>query len=275
MSHSHAPSPKLPITLGVMSRYFFAASSRSAVGLVRNGNEDSALIDSRVIAVADGMGGHAGGEVASATAINTLAKIIPVISSDEIDSDSAEDLFLNSLYSVDEQIKIVADEDPGLSGMGTTLTALFLQGESVALLHVGDSRAYRLRGSSIEQLSADHTVLQELISKGAISISEAADHPQRSILTQALMGEGNLEAALQLFSVEAKDRYLLCSDGLTGVLSEKEIKSLIKGKDRDEAISALIDATYINGAPDNVTVVIADVVESPETKLRKFGAAEA
>ncbi|MSX14405.1 MAG: serine/threonine protein phosphatase [Actinobacteria bacterium] len=258
-----------------MSRYFFAASSRSAVGLVRNGNEDSALIDSRVIAVADGMGGHAGGEVASATAINTLAKIIPVISSDEIDSDSAEDLFLNSLYSVDEQIKIVADEDPGLSGMGTTLTALFLQGESVALLHVGDSRAYRLRGSSIEQLSADHTVLQELISKGAISISEAADHPQRSILTQALMGEGNLEAALQLFSVEAKDRYLLCSDGLTGVLSEKEIKSLIKGKDRDEAISALIDATYINGAPDNVTVVIADVVESPETKLRKFGAAEA
>jgi serine/threonine protein phosphatase PrpC len=257
-----------------MSQYFFAASSRSAVGLVRNGNEDSALIDSRVIAVADGMGGHAGGEVASATAINTLATIIPIISSEDIDADSAEDLFLNSLYSVDEQIKIVADEDPALAGMGTTLTALFVEGESIALLHVGDSRAYRLRGSSIEQLSADHTVLQELISKGAISVSEAADHPQRSMLTQALMGEGNLEASLQLFDVQAKDRYLLCSDGLTGVLSEKEIKSLIKGKDRDDAISALIDATYINGAPDNVTVVIADVVESAETTLTKIGAAQ-
>ena len=258
-----------------MSQYFFAAASRSAVGLVRTGNEDSALIDSRVIAVADGMGGHAGGEVASSTAINSLATIIPVISSAEIDSDSAEDLFLNSLYTVDEQIKVVADEDPALSGMGTTLTALFIQGESAALLHVGDSRAYRLRGSDLEQLSADHTVLQELISKGAISVAEAADHPQRSMLTQALMGEGNLEAALQLFDVKPKDRFLLCSDGLTGVLTEKEIKSLIKGKDRDAAISALIDATYINGAPDNVTVVIADVVENPETTLTKIGAANA
>lgn len=258
-----------------MSQYFFAAASRSAVGLVRTGNEDSALIDSRVIAVADGMGGHAGGEVASSTAINSLATIIPVISSAEIDSDSAEDLFLNSLYTVDEQIKVVADEDPALSGMGTTLTALFIQGDSAALLHVGDSRAYRLRGSDLEQLSADHTVLQELISKGAISVAEAADHPQRSMLTQALMGEGNLEAALQLFDVKPKDRFLLCSDGLTGVLTEKEIKSLIKGKDRDAAISALIDATYINGAPDNVTVVIADVVENPETTLTKIGAANA
>jgi serine/threonine protein phosphatase PrpC len=258
-----------------MSQYFFAAASRSAVGLVRTGNEDSALIDSRVIAVADGMGGHAGGEVASSTAINSLATIIPVISSAEIDPESAEDLFLNSLYTVDEQIKMVADEDPALSGMGTTLTALFIQGDSAALLHVGDSRAYRLRGSDLEQLSADHTVLQELISKGAISVAEAADHPQRSMLTQALMGEGNLEAALQLFEVKPKDRFLLCSDGLTGVLTEKEIKSLIKGKDRDAAISALIDATYINGAPDNVTVVIADVVENPETTLTKIGAANA
>jgi serine/threonine protein phosphatase PrpC len=256
-----------------MSQYFFAAASRSAVGLVRTGNEDSALIDSRVIAVADGMGGHAGGEVASSTAINSLATIIPIISSKEIDSDSAEDLFLNSLCRADEQIRIVADEDPALSGMGTTLTALFIQGERAALLHVGDSRAYRLRGSALEQLSADHTVLQELINKGAISVAEAADHPQRSMLTQALTGEGNLEVALQIFDVKLKDRFLICSDGLTGVLSEKEIKSLIKGKDRDVAVSALIDATYINGAPDNVTVVIADVDESSQTQLTKIGAA--
>ena len=273
MSYEHVPPCISAITLRVVSQYFFAASSRSAVGLVRSGNEDSALIDSRVIAVADGMGGHAGGEVASATAIKTLAAVIPVISSEEIDSDSADDLFLNSLYSVDEQIKVVADEDPALSGMGTTLTALFLHGQNVALLHVGDSRAYRLRGSALEQLSADHTVLQELIAKGAITLAEAADHPQRSMLTQALTGEGNLESALQIFDVQPKDRYLLCSDGLSGVLNEKEIKSLIKGKGREEAISALIDATYINGAPDNVTVVIADVAENAETALTKIGAA--
>jgi serine/threonine protein phosphatase PrpC len=157
--------------------------------------------------------------------------------------------------------------------MGTTLTALFLHGQNVALLHVGDSRAYRLRGSALEQLSADHTVLQELIAKGAITLAEAADHPQRSMLTQALTGEGNLESALQIFDVQPKDRYLLCSDGLSGVLNEKEIKSLIKGKGREEAISALIDATYINGAPDNVTVVIADVAEDAETALTKIGAA--
>ncbi|MSO28927.1 MAG: serine/threonine-protein phosphatase [Candidatus Planktophila sp.] len=257
-----------------MSQLYFQCAARSAVGLVRNGNEDSALSGSQLIAVADGMGGHAGGEVASSVAINTLAAIAPTFTNAEIDVDSASDLFLNSLHTIDDQIHVVAQDEPQLAGMGTTLTALFISGAEISLLHVGDSRAYRLRGNDLEQLSADHTVLQELLNKGVISAADLQDHPQRSMLTQALMGERNLEPALQVFEGKIKDRYLLCSDGLTGVLSDKEVKSLIKGKGATEAVDALVDATYINGAPDNVTIIIADLVESSSTEIEKIGAAK-
>ena len=257
-----------------MNPLYFQCAARSAVGLVRNGNEDSALISAHVIAVADGMGGHAGGEVASSVAINTLSEIAPTFTNPDTDHESASDLFMNSLHTIDGQIKAVTQDEPQLAGMGTTLTALFISASEISLLHVGDSRAYRLRGNELEQLSADHTVLQELLSKGIISESEAQVHPQRSMLTQALMGEGNLEPSLHVFEGKIKDRYLVCSDGLTGVLSDKEIKSLIKGKDSAAAVDALIDATYINGAPDNVTVILADLVESKTNYVEKLGAAK-
>jgi len=258
-----------------MSRLYFQCAARSAVGLVSNGNEDSALTGSQLIAVADGMGGHAGGEVASSVAINTLSEIAPTFINPDIDSESASDLFLNSLHTIDGKIRAVASDEPQLAGMGTTLTSLFISGSEISLLHVGDSRAYRLRGNDLEQLSADHTVLQELLNNGVISESEAQVHPQRSMLTQALMGEGSLEPSLHIFEGKIKDRYLVCSDGLTGVLSDKEIKSLIKGKDAAAAVDALIDATYINGAPDNVTVILADLVESSTGTIEKLGAAKA
>lgn len=258
-----------------MGRLYFQCAARSAVGLVRNGNEDSALVGSQLIAVADGMGGHAGGEFASSAAINTLSEIAPTFINTDVDSESASDLFLNSLHTIDLQIRAVTQDEPQLAGMGTTLTALFLNATEISLLHVGDSRAYRLRGNELVQLSADHTVLQELLNKRIISESDAQVHPQRSMLTQALMGEGNLEPSLHIFEGKIKDRYLLCSDGLTGVLSDKEIKSLIKGKGAAAAVDALIDATYINGAPDNVTVILADLVESSKTDVEKLGAAKA
>jgi PPM family protein phosphatase len=258
-----------------MSRLYFQCAARSAVGLVRNGNEDSALIGSQLIAVADGMGGHAGGEFASSVAINTLSEIAPTFTNSDIDSESASDLFLNSLHTIDSQIHAVTQDEPQLAGMGTTLTALFVNNAEVSLLHIGDSRAYRLRGNDLEQLSADHTVLQELLNKGIISEAEAQVHPQRSMLTQALMGDRTLEPSLNVFEGKVKDRYLVCSDGLTGVLSDKEIKSLIKGKDAAAAVDALIDATYINGAPDNVTIVLADLVESSDSEVEKLGAAKA
>jgi serine/threonine protein phosphatase PrpC len=244
-----------------MATYYFATSARSAVGLVRSGNEDSALASKNLIAVADGMGGHAAGEVASSLAIKTLVQSAQVFTHPDIDEESADDLYLQAIQEADLSLKSAVEENPALSGMGTTLTSLLLRGTSVALLHIGDSRAYRLRGSAFEQLSVDHTVIQELLNQGAISESDIATHPQRSVLTQVMMGEGNIEVPLPVIDVKVGDRFLVCSDGLSSVLTEKEIKSLIKGKDRDAAVAALVDATYINGAPDNVTLVIGDIVE--------------
>ena len=256
-----------------MSAYFFETSARSAIGLVRQGNEDSGLVSPQLIAVADGMGGHAAGEVASRIAVEVLQSLTPALVSADIDEDSAEDLLMHSLHSIDVEISLVTDEDIEKRGMGTTLTALLIRDKYISLLHVGDSRCYRLRGNTLEQLSNDHTVIQELLDQGAISVAEAADHPQRSMLTQALRGDGNVTPVLQMYEIKKGDRYLLCSDGLSGVLTEKEIKIGLKKSDKEEAVKFLVDATYVNGAPDNVTVLIADISDEAKTSPSLIGAA--
>jgi serine/threonine protein phosphatase PrpC len=226
-----------------------------------------------LIAVADGMGGHAAGEVASRIAVEVLQSLAPSLTSEEIDEDSVEDLLMHSLHSIDSEISVVTDEDNEKRGMGTTLTALLIRDKFISLLHVGDSRCYRLRGNTLEQLSSDHTVIQELLDQGAITAAEAVEHPQRSMLTQALRGDGDVTPVLQMYEIKKGDRYLLCSDGLSGVLTEKEIKVGLKKSDRDEAVKFLVDATYINGAPDNVTVLIADISDSSTTLATLLGAA--
>jgi serine/threonine protein phosphatase PrpC len=256
-----------------MSAYFFETSARSAIGLVRQGNEDSGLVSPQLIAVADGMGGHAAGEVASRIAVEVLQSLTPALVSAEIDEDSAEDLLMHSLHSIDVEISLVTDEDIEKRGMGTTLTALLIRDKYISLLHVGDSRCYRLRGNTLEQLSNDHTVIQELLDQGAISEAEAIEHPQRSMLTQALRGDGDVTPVLQMYEIKKGDRYLLCSDGLSGVLTEKEIKIGLKKSDKDEAVKFLVDATYVNGAPDNVTVLIADISNEAKTSPSLIGAA--
>ena len=241
----------------------FATTARSVVGLVRSGNEDSALIHPYLIAVADGMGGHAGGEVASALAVRKLSGLVPILETGNVDNDSIEDLLLDTLQEIDSEIGRVADQNDDLTGMGTTLSALMMYGresdKKVALLHVGDSRCYRLRGNTLMQISHDHTVLQELLDQGSVSTEEAHEHPQRSFLTQALMGDGPLSPVLMIYQTNPKDRFLVCSDGLSGVLSEKEIRSGLKIRDRDQALTHLLDAAYSAGAPDNVTVILADI----------------
>ena len=256
-----------------MTTLRFVTTARSVVGLVRSGNEDSALLHPNLIAVADGMGGHAGGEVASALAIKTLSHLTAVLDRGNIDPDSIEDILLNTLQDIDSEIGRVAGENIDLTGMGTTLSALMLYGTSsapkVALLHVGDSRCYRLRGNTLTQLSHDHTVLQELLDQGSVTSEEAHDHPQRSFLTQALMGDGPLAPVLMVYDVKPRDRFLICSDGLSSAISEKEIKAGMKIHERENAVNHLIDATYSMGAPDNVTVLIADinVVAEPASTL--------
>jgi serine/threonine protein phosphatase PrpC len=256
-----------------MSAHFFETSARSAIGLVRQGNEDSGFVSPQLIAVADGMGGHAAGEVASRIAVEVLQSLTSALISTEIDEDSVEDLLMHSLHSIDSEISVVTDEDLDKRGMGTTLTVLLIRDKYISLLHVGDSRCYRLRGNTLEQLSNDHTVIQELLDQGAISPAEAVEHPQRSMLTQALRGDGDVTPVLQMYEIKKGDRYLLCSDGLSGVLTEKEIKIGLKKSDKDEAVKFLVDATYVNGAPDNVTVLIADISDEAKTKPTLIGAA--
>ena len=258
-----------------MNSLYFVSAARSAVGLIRNGNEDGALTHPQLIAVADGMGGHAGGEIASAIALEILARRASVFTNAEIDKDSADDYFNSTIDEIDGALKAASDENPKLSGLGTTLTALFIRDGQAVLLHVGDSRAYRIRGASIEQLSVDHTVMQELLSAGTITQADVAEHPQRSMLTQALMGSQILSIGLHVFDLRDEDRFILCSDGLSGVLADKEIKTLVKSQSPKDAVAALIDATYINGAPDNVTVVVADVSSAAPAgaSLEFFGTA--
>jgi serine/threonine protein phosphatase PrpC len=258
-----------------MSTLYFATAAKSAVGLVRAGNEDSAMTSRNLIAVADGMGGHAAGEVASRIAITSLASESEIFAKDGIDLESADDLYATALATIDRTISEYTIENPELAGMGTTLSSLFLREGAVAALHVGDSRIYRLRGNVFEQISTDHTVIQELLTQGTITEADIATHPQRSVLTQVLMGDGRNQPALSIYEVKADDRFLLCSDGLTNVLSDKEIKAILKGKARGAAVDALVDAAYINGAPDNVTVIVADVLNNDiQEPLTMLGAAK-
>ena len=255
-------------------KWQFNSFAQTDLGLVREGNEDSAIYGANLIAVADGMGGHAGGEVASAIAINALAQLLPVISDPEIDIDSREDLFLNITYEIDSQILEKSKQAPELAGMGTTLTALNISGSNVELLHIGDSRCYRYRDNKLEQLSYDHTVMQELLDQGRLTPEEVFDHPQRSLLTQALMGDSGLDPILVSYEIKADDKFLLCSDGLTNLLSDYEITKIIESKTDNDLIAALIAEVKAKGAPDNITIIWAQVTDKKvSSEIKKIGAA--
>lgn len=255
-----------------MSRRF-TATGRSEVGLHRTGNEDSALINGVLIAVADGMGGHAGGEVASKVAITTLAQTLPFLNNDEMDPESLEDFLLSALLDVDNEIAETQAENDRLTGMGTTLTAIALYRNQAYVLHAGDSRAYRLRGKELTQLTKDHSVVQELIDSGAISESEAASHPQRSVLTNVFMGQGNITPLLISYEAKPGDKFLLCSDGLNNVVSNSEIQEALKNSNQSEILGDLITLTYERGAPDNVTIVVAEIGDG-DTATEFLGAAK-
>jgi serine/threonine protein phosphatase PrpC len=255
----------------------FQVLARTDIGLVRDGNEDSALASSRLVAVADGMGGHAGGEVASRIAINALKSLSEILNDGTIDTESREDLLMNISFAIDEKIASEVNVKPELAGMGTTLTALHLGEKSVELLHVGDSRCYQWKNNKLIQMSVDHTVMQELIDQGRLTPEEALSHPQRSLLTQALMGDSGIDPILVVYPAEVGDQFLLCSDGLNGILSDFEISQVItKYSDKKEdLLDALLDATKAKGAPDNVTLIWAEIVdEIPNESIRLLGAAE-
>lgn len=259
----------------------FRTFSKTDVGLVRDGNEDAALVSSRLVAVADGMGGHAGGEIASKIAIDSLATLAPVLNDHSLDNESREDLLMNVTTSIDDQIAEHVRHNPDVAGMGTTLTALHLgnhQGNlSVEMLHVGDSRCYQWIGDELIQLSVDHTVMQELMAQGRLTAEEVASHPQRSLLTQALVGDSGIDPMLVVFPAKVGDCFLLCSDGLSSVISTEAISAII-AKNRthgDVIVEELVKTTKSQGAPDNVTVIWVEVVAvEVSDSLRKIGAAQ-
>jgi serine/threonine protein phosphatase PrpC len=255
-------------------KWQFNSFAQTDLGLVREGNEDSAITCASLIAVADGMGGHAGGEVASAIAINALSQLQPVLMDEKIDNDSREDLFLNITHEIDQVIQEKSKAQPDLAGMGTTLTALSIFDKNIELLHIGDSRCYRYRDNKLEQLSYDHTVMQELLDQGRLTPQEVFDHPQRSLLTQALMGDSGLDPILISFEIKKDDRYLLCSDGLTNVLSDYEISKIIEANEDKAIPQSLITEVRSKGAPDNITIIWSLVsADKQSSDVKKLGAA--
>jgi len=253
--------------------HFSNIAWRSEVGLQREGNEDSGFVSPNILAVADGMGGYIGGEIASRTVITKLAELSPILSNPELDHESREDLLRSAITTMDSAIAEIGVQRPELVGMGTTLTSISLFNNYVLLLVIGDSRAYRIRGKKIEQISHDHTVVQELVDQGRLTLDEIVDHPQRSFLTQAIMGKENLTPILVAYPAVKGDKYLVCSDGLTAVVDEGKIAQALQ-EDLQSAVNTLVDLTYKNGAPDNVTVIATEVGESSlSIAPTSFGAA--
>ncbi len=237
------------------------STARSDVGLVRAGNEDSGYAGSELLIVADGMGGHAAGELASAAAIATMAAIEPA----GLDDAEAIARLSDAVSVASERIADVVAANPEFAGMGTTLTALAWLGTEpprVAVIHVGDSRAYLLRDQVLTQLTRDHTYVQSLIDAGELTPEEAAKHPRRNLLMRAIDGIHQAEPDVSVREARVGDRYLVCSDGLCGYVADVDIQRLLALPDATAAVTALVDSALEVGAPDNVTCVVADVVEA-------------
>jgi PPM family protein phosphatase len=230
-------------------------AARSDRGLIRGNNQDSVYAGPRLLAVADGMGGHAAGDVASKVVIAALQHL-----DDDAPSGDLLQALREAVFEGSEHLREVIRDAPQLEGMGTTLTAILFAGGRLALCHVGDSRAYLVRDGQLSQITHDDTFVQTLIDDGRITVEEANHHPQRSLLLRALNGQ-EVEPDLSMREARAGDRYLLCSDGLSGVVSEETLAEALKDPDPEATADRLIELALRSGGPDNVTVIVADVIE--------------
>ncbi|MEV8006860.1 serine/threonine-protein phosphatase [Streptomyces sp. CS149] len=233
----------------------FAAGSHK--GMIREGNEDSGYAGPRLLAIADGMGGQAAGEVASSEVISTLVPL-----DDDVPGSDLLTSLGTAVQQANDQLRVMVEEDPQLEGMGTTLTALLWTGQRLGLVHVGDSRAYLLRDGVLTQITQDHTWVQRLVDEGRITEEEATTHPQRSLLMRALGSGDHVEPDLSIREVRAGDRYLICSDGLSGVVSHQTMEeTLASYQGPQETIQELIQLALRGGGPDNITCIVADVLD--------------
>lgn len=249
----------LPPERPLLMRY----AARSDVGRVRSKNDDSAYVGRHLAVVADGMGGHAGGDVASASTVLDMIHL-------DHDSypDGAETVLADEIQTANSLLSELVHVDPKLAGMGTTVTALLLEGRRLHFAHIGDSRAYRLRNGKFEQISVDHTFVQRLIDEGRLRPEEAETHPHKNVLMRVL---GDVDASpeldLDVLDVEPGERWLLCSDGLNYVQGAVVEQVVRETKDLADCAELLIELTLANGAPDNVTVVLLEIVEGTGDNL--------
>jgi protein phosphatase len=239
-------------------RLVFAAATD--VGRMRKNNEDSYLSSKPVAAVADGMGGHSAGEVASAIAIEELAALGrrgPWAN----ETDATDDL-KQAILRANRRIREMAASDRKLNGMGTTLVALLEDGDMVHVANVGDSRGYLLRQGELSQVTVDHSLVQELVDDGRLSPEDAERHPQRSVITRALGIDPEVEFDLFTYKLQVGDRLLLCSDGLSDVVEPAQIrKVLLRVRSAQRAARELVTVANDQGGPDNITVIVVDAVD--------------
>jgi protein phosphatase len=250
-------------------------AARSDVGLVRQENQDSGYAGPHLLVVADGMGGHAAGDVASSIAIGELVGL----DGEGPGAGNALDRLAGALRAANTELREAVQREPELQGMGTTVTALLRTGNKIALAHIGDSRAYLLRDNALDQITHDHSFVQSLVDEGRITEAEAEGHPQRSLVTRVLTGQPDDTPDLAMRETHLGDRYLVCSDGLSGFVAHDTIQEiLLKAQPPGATADLLVELALRAGAPDNVTCIIGDIVDldedqAPPTAQEVVGAA--
>ncbi|WP_270888693.1 PP2C family protein-serine/threonine phosphatase [Pedococcus sp. 5OH_020] len=239
--------------------FAFDYAARSDVGMVRSENQDSGYAGPRLLAMADGMGGHAGGDIASSVVIGALADL----DGEALGSSEATRALQHRITSANEQLAEMVQHDPSLRGMGTTLIAILRSQNKLVLAHIGDSRAYLARDGKLTQITKDHSFVQSLVDEGRISEDEAIGHPQRSLVTRVLTGHEDDEPDITVREARIGDRYLIASDGLTDYVATDTIADIATAGDPPgPTADRLVDLALKAGAPDNVTVVVGDVTDA-------------
>lgn len=240
----------------------FRFAARSDVGRVRSKNDDSAYAGRYLAVVADGMGGHVGGDVASASAVIDLTHLDHPGHEGE-----AETILADEIQNANQNLAKLVQTNPRLGGMGTTVTSLLIDGDSISVAHIGDSRAYRWsEDEGFSQVTTDHTFVQRLIDEGRLRPEEAESHPHKNVLMRVLGDvDASPELEVQTIAPKVGERWLLCSDGLNAVVNAQTIESIMRStEDLNQIVNSLVELTLDRGAPDNVTVVVAEVQEIPQ-----------
>lgn len=228
--------------------------SKTHIGNVRTSNQDSILqdINAGLYGVADGMGGHNGGDIASQMAVLMLGRILE-------STEATEENLRSGFEQVNDLIFQEQKKDALLSGMGTTLTVIWEKKDQLLLGHIGDSRAYRMRGGQIDQLSEDHSMVAEMVKKGLLTEEQAMVHPYRNVITQAVGTSETLQPDIKTLDVQKGDKYIICSDGLYEYVTKKEMLELLMRYPAEDAAERMIEKALGGGGKDNVTVLIAEV----------------